>query len=383
MIKRLLNIYIFLLVISVSNIVFAATVINAFKLSVQGSSADFTLNFSNQPDYKIFLLDGPDRLVIDLKNTKWQAPHSNIAQNNGLVKQVRHAKKNNDNLRVVIDLTQSVKIQSHLVSKPGNNRQNYKLVITMSAKHPQTTQIENTNPIPTPALREKLKPLIIIDAGHGGNDPGTMGKRGTKEKNLTLEYAIALKTALLSTNHYKVYMTRNHDHYVALKQRVRSAENKHGDLFISLHADSHRNQNIKGLSIYTLSDKASDKESEELAQKENRPGKIGNILLEDENDDVTNLLIDLVQRDTKNRSASFAELLVQELRHNNKMLFKPHRFAGFRVLTGPDIPSVLIEMGYLSNSQEEKMLNSVTHKKELVSSIVKAIDKYSEKYMVE
>lgn len=233
-------------------------------------------------------------------------------------------------------------------------------------------------------IKEAVKPLIAIDAGHGGHDPGTTGYHGSQEKKITLAYAYALKKSLEDTGRYRIILTRKDDTYVDLKKRVEISRAAKANMFISIHADAHNNPLMKGFSIYTLSEKASDKEAEALAQKENNAGLLENVDIKGDSKDVTELLIDLVQRESKNLSADFAEQIIEEVKDKTEILYKkPHRFAGFRVLTAPDIPSALIELGYLSNPKEETMLLSQIHKKKLAEAIVKAIDEHFEKYPVE
>jgi N-acetylmuramoyl-L-alanine amidase len=222
----------------------------------------------------------------------------------------------------------------------------------------------------------KKKPIIVIDAGHGGKDPGTIGVfGGTYEKNLTLTYAKELAKQL--KNKYKVFLTREDDRFLPLKTRVESARKKKADLFISLHANSIADHNVSGFSIYTLSEKSSDKQAEILAQKENQADIIYGVDFADASKDIVKTLIDLSQRQAKNYSAKFALEVVLAIKQAEiKILQNSHRFAGFMVLTAPDVASVLIELGYLSNKNEEKMLNSVLYKRKIINSLVFAINQY-------
>ncbi len=236
---------------------------------------------------------------------------------------------------------------------------------------------------PIPHLKEVTKTIIAIDAGHGGHDPGTIGYHGSKEKIITLAYAYAIKNELENTGRYKVILTRKNDTYIDLKKRVAISRQAKANMFLSIHADAHNNRIISGLSVYTLSEKASDKEAEALAWKENNAGVLNNVDVAGDTKDVTELLIDLVQRETKNLSADFAENIISEIQHETEVLHNnPHRFAGFRVLTAPDIPSALVELGYLSNKKEERMLLSEIHRKKLAEAIVRAIDKHFKQYPV-
>jgi N-acetylmuramoyl-L-alanine amidase len=213
-------------------------------------------------------------------------------------------------------------------------------------------------------IKKKQKPIIVIDPGHGGKDPGTIGNYArSKEKNITLAYARELKIALDKTKKYKVYLTRNSDIFIPLSRRVEMARKVKADLFISLHANSAANRKASGLSIYTLSETSSDKQAELLAQKENRADIIAGADFSNASPDIMKTLIDLSQRDSMNSSAIYANLAIKSMQNFDiEILNNTHRFAGFRVLTAPDMVSVLIELGYLSNKSEEKKLNDVKYR---------------------
>src|SRR6185369_14997393 len=219
-------------------------------------------------------------------------------------------------------------------------------------------------------------PLIYIDPGHGGPDPGTIGTTGTYEKDVTLAMAKELQRQLLATGRYRVKMTRDTDKFVALRPRFEMARRDHADMFISLHADANPFYSARGATVYTLSETASDSEAEALAAKENKADLIDGVDLSRQNNTVTSILIDLAQRETKNRSAAFAELLVHDMGQVTMMLRNSHRFAGFAVLKAPDIPSVLIELGYLSDAQDEALLISPLHRTKLATAMLHAIDGY-------
>lgn len=221
------------------------------------------------------------------------------------------------------------------------------------------------------------KPLIVLDPGHGGQDPGAIGVGGIYEKDITLAAAREVKRQLEATGRYRVRLTRNSDVFIRLRDRVAIGREAGADLFISLHADSISSGDMRGLSIYTLSDKASDREAEMLAAKENRADALVGLDLSGENPLVANILIDLAQRDTKNHSKRFATLALQNLGREVPLIpSKPHRQAGFAVLTAPDVPSVLIELGYLSNRKDAGLLASAAHRARLGRGLARTIDAY-------
>lgn len=221
------------------------------------------------------------------------------------------------------------------------------------------------------------KPRIIIDAGHGGKDPGTIGTRGTKEKIITLTYAKSLKQALDKTNKYKTYMTRSQDFYVELRERVSIARRYKGDLFISIHADSSPNKNARGISIYTLSQTASDTRTAQLAQKENKADIIGGLNLYGEYQDTINTLVDISRHQAMNDSKIFAKILKEQFtKQNIKGLGNMVKHANFAVLTAADMPSILLELGFLSNKTDERMIRSYGYKTKVVNAMVNAINSY-------
>ena len=225
------------------------------------------------------------------------------------------------------------------------------------------------------AAQEAPRPLIVIDPGHGGIDPGALGSH-TMEKNVTLAMAKQLQKTLLATGRFRVVLTRDKDVFIPLRDRFKIARDKGADLFISLHADSIPGTGARGASVYTLSDKASDAEAEALATKENKSDVINGVDLSQQSQTVSGILIDLAQRETINLSSRFASILVGDLKADTMMLQNSHRFAGFAVLKAPDVPSVLLEMGYISNPSEERLLTQPNHQKSLSESITRAIEDY-------
>lgn len=223
----------------------------------------------------------------------------------------------------------------------------------------------------------KRRPVIVIDPGHGGVDPGATTVQGVYEKAIVLDTARRLKALLTRNGRYKVVMTRDSDIFVRLGDRVDIARNAEADLLVSVHADALAARKVRGASVYTLSEQASDKEAELLAAKENNSDMIAGIGIGDETDElVKTILIDLAQRETANKSVHFAKLLLPELRGAGSLLKNSHRHAGFRVLKAPDVPSVLVELGLLSNAADARVLTSSTGRQRLAAAIQQAIESY-------
>jgi N-acetylmuramoyl-L-alanine amidase len=218
--------------------------------------------------------------------------------------------------------------------------------------------------------------VVVIDAGHGGVDPGATGVDGTYEKDIVLPLAKALRDALERTGKYTVVMTRDTDIFLSLRARVAVGRRAKADLFVSLHADSAPDAYVRGASVYTLSEKASDKEAEALARSENQSDIIAGVDLTNESDVVTSILIDLAQRETKNNAVKFAQMLVPELQRAGDVTEKSHKFAGFVVLKAPDVPSVLIECGYVSNQTDESTMTTSRWRRNMAQGIGRAIDRY-------
>ncbi len=343
----------------------------------KGAEETLTLRFPSSAKAKIFTLDNPPRLVVDIPSrTGIGKPSLPESHKGGLVQGVRSGQFDTKTVRIVFSLNSLPVIHS---SQSGDT-----LTVTLkpvaAARNDNLTQpSEAKKPLPKKEAREK-KPMIVIDAGHGGQDPGARGADGAYEKDVVLQYALSLRKALLATKRYRVALTREGDNFILLRERIAIARKAGGDLFISLHADSAPGVNARGLSIYTLSENASDAEAEALAARENKADVISGMDLSHEAEDVAGILISLAQRQTNNTSAQLADFLVAALIERDiRLLAHPHRFAGFAVLKSPDMPSVLIETGFISHPDEERALRDRKYREKLVNALVKGIDAFFKK----
>lgn len=228
-------------------------------------------------------------------------------------------------------------------------------------------------PVLEPAAPKKLrKPVIVIDPGHGGHDPGAIGAKGTQEKKITMSAAKELRDLLTASGRYRVMLTRSSDKYLEHEQRLRIARAGGADLFISIHADSTGNKAARGASVYTLADRAKGR-SKRIVKSQNW---IMDVDLTEQSDPVGDILVDLAQRSTESQSEQFADILLKNLSSQTRLIGNSHRRAGYYVLLAPDVPAVLLELGFLSNAQDEKLLKSKSHRKKVLASVTKSIDQY-------
>ena len=378
----------------------AATITN-MRIGQQIGSVRIVFDANAKFDYEVFLLSNPKRLVIDTLGSTIQKTLN--ADENSIISSTRIGKLNEADKRVVFDLKKPVLIKQAFMLEPQKNT-NWRFVVDLvvaserdfeakvgskyvisskSGKQSSTNLASkeksksgwffSSDKSATPKAKQKI---IVLDPGHGGKDPGAIGAHGkTYEKNVTLAMGKELKSQLEKKG-YKVYLTRSTDIFIPLRQRVKIAQKYKADLFMSLHADSAVNRKAKGLSVYTLSETASDKEAAALAERENKVDIIGGVDFSENSKEINDILISLSQTDCRNKSSKFAAYVVGEMKKSVKIVDNTHRFAGFAVLKAPDIPSALLEMGYLSNKDEENLLKQSNYRQKLASSAANAIDKY-------
>jgi N-acetylmuramoyl-L-alanine amidase len=352
----------------------------------------FIADLSKKVDVHVFALGNPYRVIVDAADVSFQMPAGLGKEQRGLVTAYRYGLFAPGKSRIVIDVSGPFLIDKSFVLEARDD-QPARLVIdliptdeaTFLAKLREVKQSSAAStpvPFPEPPSRPvNAKPIIVLDPGHGGVDPGTSSKSGVTEKEVVLQFAKELRQKLVATGHYEVHLTREDDTFLPLKERVAIAQKKGAGLFLSIHADYFPTQidDARGATIYTLSERASDEEARALAAKENFSDAIAGVELPSDSDElVANILIDLAQRETQNRSVVFARSIVGELAANNKNTLhtKRLRSAGFRVLKAPDVPSVLLELGFLSNPDDEKQLTSAAWRDRMSDSVTAAIEGY-------
>lgn len=350
------------------------------------------IELSDPVNLRAFALANPDRVVIDMPEVSWRLGAPPRPSGFGVVKSYRYGQFRAGNSRMVIDLNQPVTVSDALVIPPSAGF-GYRVVIdlfpTTRAKFDsqagwpadlkkRESDAEKLAALiaaqQSPPVRGGGRKVIVIDPGHGGLDSGTVGVNGLQEKDLALAEGLKLARALKARG-YMVYMTRDSDTFIPLRQRVAIARADKADLFIALHADSNPDSSVTGLSIYTLSDGRSDREASALAKRENQSDIIAGVDLSGSNNTVAPILIDLAQRDTINKSSAFATGALSRLAPVTDILARaPHRSASLAVLTAPDVPAVLIELGYLSNRHDAEQMDDDAWRAQVAEAIARAVD---------
>ena len=358
------------------------------SVATHGSETRFQLELDKAINFSVFALADPYRVIIDLPEIVFDLPPRAGSESTGLIKAYRYGLFSPGRSRIVIDTAGPVALANPEIYEPVDG-QRARLVVSVE---PTSREIflrdfalngssrqgsVAVQPPPDPVvLRDEepnAKPVIVIDPGHGGVDPGAVGSTGVREKDIVLTFSQDLAERLRKTGLYKVLMTRSTDRFIKLDDRSRFARQQRADLFISVHADSlRRGGKVRGATVYTLSEKASDAEAAALAANENKADLIAGEELEHVPDAVSDILFDLTRRETKVRSIDFAKTLVKSMRNKVRLNRNPHRHAGFVVLKAQDVPSVLLELGYLSNRQDEREMRSATWRRKAVDSILDA-----------
>lgn len=327
--------------------------------------------------YEVFSLKNPSRLVVDLAKIKFSDNFS-LPPNKGIVKEVRFGSFNNDISRIVFDLNKPLKNIKTKLLKPSSGKKRMLYIELEVNKVILSTKIDNKKKTFQQSKLSKKRRTIIIDPGHGGKDPGTSYQGKLNEKDIVLNFSKVLKEKL-TNNGYRVFLTREIDKFVKLNDRVEFAKKKGADLFISIHADASNKDNVRGFSVYTLSEKKMDKEAEKVANLENkgsvfsRKGLIGINLTQSRNI-IEDWQIKQAFKRANRSSFEFAEILVNNVKKKSKLLNRPHRYAGFAVLKSPNYPSVLVELGFITNDKDRNNLRSKNWQSILANKFVDAIN---------
>jgi N-acetylmuramoyl-L-alanine amidase len=366
------------------------------RLAGDAKQTRFVLDLDKPIQFRAFTLADPYRVVVDIPQVDFRLPAETGATGRGLIQAFRYGLVMPGGSRMVFDLTGPARIAKSYVLDAANG-QPPRLVLELeqvdrtgfvqalaAESRPElrpaiavaADPVVATKPaVPEPAAPADLRPVVVIDPGHGGVDNGTQAG-GENEKDLVLGFGLALRDRIEKTGKYRVVMTREDDTFIPLADRVRIARNQSAALFVSIHADAlpPGEGDAQGATIYTLSDKASDAEAERLAEAENRADAIGGVNLTEEPTEVADILIDLARRETRTFSNRFARQLMSEMKTTVRMHKHPLKSAGFKVLKAPDVPSVLVELGYASNKDDHEHMVSENWRARTVGSMAQAID---------
>ena len=381
--------------------------VGSVRYVAEASQSKIVLDVTEFPKHRVFVLDNPSRLVIDVKNAKAARALGQPSASHPLFAHVRTAAKNESDFRIVIDLKQPVTAKSHKLAT--NNSDNRHLIVNLLSKHTSAASdkgkrapekrtyaqassqaIAADGPIETTtitsnskskhAANKKQRPFIIaIDAGHGGDDPGAKGPNGTLEKQVTFAIAKKLQALINGQLGMKAKLVRKGDYYVGLRERMNIARLARADLFISIHADAYHNPDAKGASVYTLSrNGASNEAARWLANTENAKERVGGVNLDDKDEEVATVLLDLSQAATQQASVIFASNVLKNFHNIGDLHYNTVQKAEFAVLKSPDIPSILVETAYISNPSDELNLMSNRYQTKMAHAIFKGVVNYFE-----
>ncbi len=371
-----------------------------FEANANGGKTRLVLDLDKDVQYRWFTLPSPPRVVLDFPDIAVGNVLERVALPDGsLVKSLRAGNFRPGTTRMVIDIAKPARLSIFTI--PGNTQRGPRVVMDVVSPKPGQAptdvppppDVVTTAAQPRPADQQKAAPvvprqvvtkgtgpvIVVLDAGHGGVDPGALGK-SLREKDITLDMVKRVRDEL-EGNDIKVLLTRDKDVFVPLPDRVKFAQRNNASLFVSLHADSHPEPDVRGATVYMVSERASDSEAQRLASSENKGDILAGIDISKESPDVQNILIRLVERETINHSSYLAQSVINAINRTAQLRKDEPLFAGFKVLKAPDVPSILIEMGYITNRTEERNLGSSAYRKKLASSIATGIKTYIKKYV--
>ena len=358
------------------------------RLGGDDTQTRLIVDLSQKIEIRAFTLANPYRVVLDMPQVTFQFPPKVGEAGRGLIKAFRFGLVMQGGSRMVIDLARPAQVDMAFVLDPiheqparlvlhltATDRESFMRSLALESGAPQRSKPEA--PVETKANGDS-RPLIVIDPGHGGIDNGTRAASGEMEKTIVLEFSLLLRDKLEKIGKYRVLMTRSDDTFVALGDRVQFARARQAALFISIHADALRRRegDAQGATVYTLSERASDARAARLAEAENKADVIAGLDLSSEEKDVAGILIDLARRETKTFSVQFAQTMVGALKNAARLHQHPLKSASFVVLKAPDVPSVLVELGYVSNKADLKSLISTEWRDRTADSIVQAVDAF-------
>ncbi|MYZ47185.1 N-acetylmuramoyl-L-alanine amidase [Propylenella binzhouense] len=364
----------------------SAATVSDLRLIGDAGRTRLVVDVSNEPEFALLRLTDPYRLIVDLPDVEF-AVASGAGEGRGLVADFRYGLIEAGKGRIVLDLTGPVSVARSFVLPPAGP-QPARLVVDLvpaeagayaeaaEADKEKVAEAEPSEAVVTEQAAPRSRPVVVIDPGHGGIDSGATGDKGLLEKDVTLAFARAVADKLREGGHVQAFMTRDKDEFLSLNERVEVARAHHASLFVSIHADTVRQDYVRGATVYTVSEEASDALAAAVAERENKSDILAGLSIEDQPDEVATILFDLARRETKNVSVRFARVLVDDLRSDVPLNKSPWRRAAFRVLRAPDVPSVLLELGYLSNQDDEALLTSPEWREKTAERVARAIERF-------
>ncbi len=355
----------------------AATVVEGARLWPAPDHTRLVLDTGADVSHSIFSLQNPARLVIDIRNANLRADFSKLDLSGSPIRRIRSAPRNGTDLRVVLDLAEDIKPRSFQLEP--NQQYGHRLVVDL-IQEGASRRAEPARPVLRDDAGGKRDIVVVIDAGHGGEDPGAIGPRGTLEKDVVLSMARTLKALVDSKPGYTARMTRTGDYYIDLRSRTLLARKHNADLFVSVHADAFRSPQPSGASVFALSQRGATSETARwLARSENRSdliGGVGGVSLDDKNDVLAGVLLDLSMTASINASIGVGDYILRRLDRVTKLHKPGVEQAAFAVLKSPDIPSILVEAGFISNPGEEQNLRTAAYQRKIAEAVFQGIDAY-------
>lgn len=345
----------------------ASAKINDVRLWTAPDHTRLVFDLDRSVSYEVFRLGNPERIVIDMRNVTLKADPASLTLPDPVIRTLRHGTPEPSVLRVVLDVKERVNPRSFLL-KPMHGKP-HRLVVDLMRQ----AQDEEKRVITADDMRARKEVVVAVDAGHGGEDPGAIGRRGLQEKKVTLAVAKRLAAAIDAKPGVRAVLIRRGDYFVPLKKRVLLARKAQADLMISIHADSVRNRNVEGASVYTLSERGAtpDKVAEALAAKENAADQVGGFDPGEVDDPMVSMILgDMAKRDSLNSAYLLAETILKDFNRVGPVKYSEPKRARFVVLGALEIPSVLVELDYISNPDRERLLNSSSHQRRLVSALL-------------